>query len=271
MGVAVDHHPAVVLAQHLVHCRRGHVHDGLALVGIFHLALAAHLVGDGLAARERQPQKEPTQPLELGDAAKLLVALIQGAEQIAVAQHHPLAVELDDAGIPQQGHAGALGKGLTQQEVAVAVNEVEGHPLLAEGRKGVGHLAVEGIGIIVANPEFKQIAQHVEGIGTGGVVRQKAHQGGGHVGPLGTQVNVADKEGAHEKVRWALLRWLEVELVLELAVKWGLIALGCHASGASSPPSWVSSAAYGSPARPSKWHMAASPLSPSSRRRRSTW
>lgn len=265
VGVAVDHHPAVVLAQHLVHRRRGHVHDGLALVGIFHLALASHLVGDGLATRERQAQEQPTQPFELGDAAKLLVALIQGAEQIAVAQHHPLAIELDDARIPQQCHAGAFGKGLAQQEVAVAVNEVEGHPLLAQGRKGIGHLAVEGIGIVVANPEFKQIAQHIEGIGAGGVVRQKAHQGGGHVGPLGTQVNVADKEGAHEKVRWALLRWLEVE------VERGLIASGCHASGASSPPSRVSSAAYGSPARPSKWHMAASPLSPSSRRRRSTW
>ncbi len=80
VGVAVDHHPAVVGAQGVVHRRGRHIHDDLALVGILHLALAAHLAGDGLTAGERQTQEQPAQPLELGDAAKLLIPLIQGAE-----------------------------------------------------------------------------------------------------------------------------------------------------------------------------------------------
>lgn len=198
VGVAVDHQAAAVLAQHVVHRLRSHVHDDLALVGILHLALAAHLVGDGLAARERQAQEEPAQPFELCDAAKLLVALVPGAEQIPVAQQHPLAVQLDDAGVAEQGHAGPFGKLAPQEEVAVAVNEIEGHPLLAQGEKSIGHLAVERVGVVVPNPEFEQIPQHIEGVGPGRVFGQKAHQGRRHVGPALAEVNVTDKEGAHE-------------------------------------------------------------------------
>ncbi|MNT51611.1 hypothetical protein D3C72_1885840 [compost metagenome] len=118
-----------------------------------------------------------------------------GAEHIAVAQQHPLAIEFDDAGIAEQGHARPPGKLLAQHEVAVAVDEIDGHPLLAQGQEGGGHLLMERREIIVANPEFEQIPQHIEGIGAGGVVRQKADQRGRHVGAGGTEVNVADKKG----------------------------------------------------------------------------
>ncbi len=198
VGVAVDHHPAVVGAQGVVHRRGRHIHDDLALVGIFHLALAAHLAGDGLTAGERQSQKEPAQPLELGDAAKLLIPLIQGAEQIAVAQHYPLPIEVDNARVTQQCHPRALGELLSQQKVTVAVDKVDGHILLAQGQEGVGHLLMKRIGVIIANPEFEEIPQHIEGIGAGGVVLEKAHQCRGHIGPLGREVNVTDKEGAHD-------------------------------------------------------------------------
>ncbi len=198
VGVAVDHHPAVMGAQGVVHRRGRYVHDDLALVGILHLALAAHLAGDGLTAGERQTQEQPAQPFELGDAAKLLIPLIQGAEQIAVAQHYPLPIEVDNARVPQQCHPRALGKLLPQQKVAVAVDKVDGHVLLAQGQEGVGHLLMERIGVIIANPEFEEIPQHIEGIGAGGVVLEKAHQCRGHIGPLGREVNVTDKEGAHD-------------------------------------------------------------------------
>ncbi len=198
VGVAMDKQPAAMLAQQGIDRLRGHIHDGLWLAGIFHLALAPHLAGDDLAAGQRQAQEEPAQPLELGDAAKLLIALIQGAKQIAVAQQHPLAVEIDDAGVAEQRHARPFGKGLAQQEVAVAVDEVDGHVLSAQGEEGLGHLVVERVGIVVANPEFEQITQHIEGIGLGGVALEKTHQCGCHVGPLGAQVKVTDKKGAHD-------------------------------------------------------------------------
>ncbi|MNZ49061.1 hypothetical protein D3C78_668180 [compost metagenome] len=187
-----------MLAQQCIDRRRGHIHDGLWLASILHLALAPHLAGDGLAAGQRQAQEEPAQPLLLGDAAKLLIALIQGAEQVPVAQQHPLPVEIDDAGVAEQRHARPFGEGLAQQEVAVAVDEVDGHVLPAQGQEGLGHLAVERVGIVVANPEFEQITQHIEGIGLGGVALEKTHQCGCHVGPLGAQVKVTDKKGAHD-------------------------------------------------------------------------
>ncbi len=90
------------------------------------------------------------------------------------------------------------------------MDKVDGHAALAQGRKGIGDGVMERIGVIVANPEFKQIPQHIEGIGTGGVALQKAHQGGRHVGPIAAQVNVTDKEGAHDGVQGALITgWLE--------------------------------------------------------------
>ncbi len=198
VGVAMDKQPAAMLAQQRIDRRRGHIHDGLWLGSILHLALAPHLAGDGLAAGQRQAQEEPAQPLLLGDAAKLLIALIQGAEQVPVAQQHPLPVEIDDARVAKQRHARPFGKDLAQQEVAVAVDEVDGHVLSAQGQEGLGHLAVERVGVVVANPEFEQISQHIEGIGLGGVALEKTHQCGCHVGPLGAQVNVTDKKGAHD-------------------------------------------------------------------------
>lgn len=197
VGVAVDHHPAVVGAQHLVDGGRGDIHDGLALDGFLHPALATDLVGDSLTAGQGQPQEQPAQPLELGDAAILLISLIPGAEQIAVTEQYPFAIEVDDARVPQQGHARLLGKLLAQHKVAVTVDKIDGHILLAQGQQGCRHLVMQRIGIIIANPEFEQIPQHIEGIGAGGVVLEKAHQCRGHIGPLGTQVNVTDKEGAH--------------------------------------------------------------------------
>ncbi|MNH10795.1 hypothetical protein D3C79_702850 [compost metagenome] len=183
MGVTVDKGVAVVRSQQLVHRRRGDIHDELLLAGILHLAFTPHLAGDALATAEGQAQEQPAQPLQLGDAAKLLVVDILGAEQIAVAEQHPLAVELDDAGIAEQGHARPPGKLPAEQKVAVAVDEVDGHPLLAQREEGIRHLAVERVGIVVANPEFEQIPQHIERIGAGSVLLQEVHQGGCHVGP----------------------------------------------------------------------------------------
>ena len=51
---------------------------------------------------------------------------------------------------------------------------------------------------VIANPEFEEIPQHIEGIGLGGIALEKTHQCGCHVGPLGTQVKVTDKKGAHD-------------------------------------------------------------------------
>ncbi len=105
VGVTMDKQLAAVLAQQCVHRRWRHIHDGLALLHVFHLALTTHLAGDGEATSEGQVQEEPAQPCELGDAAKFLIAQIQGAEQIAVAQQHPLPIEVDHARISQQCHA----------------------------------------------------------------------------------------------------------------------------------------------------------------------
>ena len=50
-------------------------------------------------------------------------------------------------------------KAATQQEIAVAMNKVNRH---RQGAQGIGNLLMQRIGIVIAYPGFKQIAENIE-------------------------------------------------------------------------------------------------------------
>jgi hypothetical protein len=97
--------------------------------------------------------------------AKRLVAGIVGAERVAVHDQHLAAIEVEHLFFRQQRHAAFTGVALAEQEITVAVNEVAGDAGINQRLNGGGHFVVQRVGIVVANPGFKQVAQDVQRIG----------------------------------------------------------------------------------------------------------
>ena len=60
--------------------------------------------------------------------------------------------------------AGA-GEALAEQKIAVAVDEVAGHAGLLQRFQRRGDLRVQRLGIVVADPGFKQVAEDVQRVG----------------------------------------------------------------------------------------------------------
>ena len=96
--------------------------------------------------------------------AELLIGLIVGAQGVAVQDQDPAAVQLQHFLFRQQLHAGA-GEALAEQKIAVAVDEVAGHAGLLQRFQRRGDLRVQRLGIVVADPGFKQVAEDVQRVG----------------------------------------------------------------------------------------------------------
>ena len=61
--------------------------------------------------------------------AKFLILDIVRAQRVAVHQQDAFAVEIDDGGIVEQGHSRALRVVLAEQEIAIAVHEINRHAM----------------------------------------------------------------------------------------------------------------------------------------------
>src|SRR3546814_2587366 len=59
-----------------------------------------------------------------------------GAQHVAVHQQGGAAVDVVHGAVAEQGHAGAFGEGVAEQEVAVADHEVNRHASIAHGADG---------------------------------------------------------------------------------------------------------------------------------------
>ena len=97
-----------------------------------------------------------------GHGTHLLIVHIISAEGIAMAQQDVLTVEPDDNRVSKNRYAGFVGEDLANHEVAIAVHETHGHTGIDQFTQCGLHLAVIGIGVIIAEPDIKQIAQYVE-------------------------------------------------------------------------------------------------------------
>ena len=95
--------------------------------------------------------------------AELLIGLIVGAQGVAVQDQDPAAVQLQHFLFRQQLRW--RGEALAEQKIAVAVDEVAGHAGLLQRFQRRGDLRVQRLGIVVADPGFKQVAEDVQRVG----------------------------------------------------------------------------------------------------------
>ncbi len=95
---------------------------------------------------------------------KAQITRIVRAERIAVHDQQPMAIERQYLFFRQQRHAAGARKASANQEVAVAMNKIDGN---WQGAQGAGNLLMQRIGIVVANPGFKQIAENIERVAVG--------------------------------------------------------------------------------------------------------
>ena len=132
-----------------------------------------------------------------GSARELLVGGVVGAQQVAVQQQGGGAVQVDGGGVVEQGHAAACGVGITQQEVAVATDEVGRHTRGSEFAQLVGNEDA-GLGrIVVAHPGFEQVAEDVERVGPARFTVEEATEQRGDVRAFRVEVQIGDEERCH--------------------------------------------------------------------------
>ncbi len=132
------------------------------LVGLF--TVGAHPGGNTFTYPQRQREKQPLDPGIMHFGPKTQVTRIVGTERIAVHDQQPMAVERQHLLFRQQRHAASLREASANQEVAIAMDKVNRN---RQGAQGAGNLLMQRIGIVVANPGFKQIAENIERVAVG--------------------------------------------------------------------------------------------------------
>ena len=168
----------------------GDVHGlGPGLLATFAAQLARQL----LAAGQRQVAQDEEGEGVAQDAAQLLVALVAGAEGIAVHQQHATAVEVGDMAIRQQAAGSLAAKGLADEKVAIAVHQVDGRAAVSQLAQGRGNLLLEGTHGVVADPGFEQIAKDVQGLGTAGAGFEEMQKRPDQVRALRFEMQVGDQ------------------------------------------------------------------------------
>ena len=121
-------------------------------------------VGEPLALCEAQMPDDPAHHGIAHDAPQALIAVVVGAQHIAVHQQDALAIELDGRAVLEQPAAGVATEALAEQEVAVAVHDEAGHTSRGEIAQRSHDFALCRVRVIVTDPGFEQVAQDVEGI-----------------------------------------------------------------------------------------------------------
>ncbi|MNS98579.1 hypothetical protein D3C72_1329500 [compost metagenome] len=135
--------------------------------------------------------------------AKLEVVGVFEAERVAMAQQPAFAVQHQHRGVVEQGQAALRGKGLADEEVAVAVHEEHRHALRGALQQ-FGALRLEaGLGGgIVAHPHLEQVAEDDQRIGRRGLqVALPGLEGGQLAGlqvQVGNQVDGAPRGRRHQ-------------------------------------------------------------------------
>ena len=201
VGVAVDQVADAGVFHDAHHFRRGHVHDVFRLVGVVALALHAHALGEG-AAFFQGFGEHALLPLGVaGHGAELLVGVVFGAQAVAVHQQGAGAVQVGHGAFVQQHAAAVVGELVAEQKVPVAVHEEQLGPGVGKAPEGVDRLAVEGAVIVVADPGFEQIPQHIEAVGLAGVVVEQGFQRGQVFRAGRIQMQIGNKQAVSHRLR----------------------------------------------------------------------
>ena len=194
MGVAVDEDFCLLFLQNAADGGGIGVGDARRFAAAAFAALPAQFFGDGEAQARRQAVVEALQAAATQDAAQALVAVIIGAEQVAVFDEDGFAAEAQAVAFGQNPHVGRACVGVAEEEVAVAVLVIDG---ARQGGEGGGDVLLQGAHEVVAEVVVEEVAQDVNGAGVAGEGGEGDAEGGGDVGPFGAEVDVGEEVFRH--------------------------------------------------------------------------
>lgn len=135
------------------------IHDFAGLAARGCLALLPGAVGPGLAFGERAGEEIPLPGGIADHCAELLVVEVIGAEHVAVQEQPVAALDVQPVWLLDQPGATALCVLLAEQEIAVAVHEVDACPAPGDRAQGIGDELRKPRWRIVADPQFEQVAE----------------------------------------------------------------------------------------------------------------
>ena len=157
-------------------------------------AFAAQLACQLVAGRQRQLAQDPQAQRIAQQAAHLHVAQVAGAQGVAMHQQHLLTTQLDHAGVAQQGATSGIAEGLANQEVTVAMHQVDGRATVAQPAHGLADRLLEGRHGIVANPRFEEVTKDVQGLGVAGAAIEQIKKRPGNIRAFFLQVQIRDQQ-----------------------------------------------------------------------------
>lgn len=172
-----------------------HIHNLLILGGRLGLTLLAGILGKGQALFEALRQ-ELLLPLRITDLlTEFLVRVIIGAQRIAVGDQGPATIQVDGLVFPKHLHATLAGILRAEQEVSIAVEEVDRDTGLRQLTESVRDGSAQRSDMIIADPCFEQITQNVQGVRISGSLVQKIEEKPRDLRPFLVEMEVGDKEG----------------------------------------------------------------------------
>ena len=157
--VAVDQPRHAGLAHRRLDLGRRHVHDLHGLGGLAGLAGGARLADEVLARGQRLAEELRLECRVAHVTAELHVVEVLRAPGVAMGQQHLRLSDLRHRGVGQQHGAGALAERAAQQQVAVAVHQVDAQAGVGQTAKLRGHVLADGVIVVVAGPVLEQIAE----------------------------------------------------------------------------------------------------------------
>src|SRR5688500_13680668 len=102
--------------------------------------------------------------------------MIVRAKRVAVRDEHAFAIELDDYRVRDQPRAGLVAELAAEQEVAVAVDHEAGDAALGQLADRTDDLRLLRVRVVVADPDFEEIAEDVERVGAGHVLAEESEE-----------------------------------------------------------------------------------------------
>ncbi len=174
------------------------VHDGGGFFQHGFGAAAAQGLNFGKAFRKRAGKKTSLPLRGAHHAAELLIGDIVGTNCVAMHQQRRRIANADFYRFVQELNSGGGGKDFTEQEIAIAGDEVNWRTPIRQIAQESAHLGIEGIGqIVIADPVFEQVAEDEQRSDTAGRgIRQKGGETLGEVRPFLAQVQIGNEAGS---------------------------------------------------------------------------
>ena len=142
-----------------------HVHDAVSLLPGGLLAARAQFGGEVHTCFQGEVTEDKLYQRMAQFAAHGLVGKVVSAEGVAMKQRDRMAVQLGDINIRQQVEAEALGKRLSNHEIAVAMLKKQGDARAGESFEEIERGLNRGRdGRVVTHPDFDKIAQDIKRI-----------------------------------------------------------------------------------------------------------